>query len=192
MNHIITSIRVLAFCAVLIGVYEGILTAYGKIFFSHEASGSLVESKGEVIGSMLLSQPFRSSKYFSGRIADVENALNPEEFKSRLRVSSTEYFERQVKLKNIVATRFNDKLIPIDFITSSASGLDPHISKNAAYFQIESVAKARGVSTIWIKNLVDKLVESPKLLIIGEEKVNVLKLNLELDKQFSNDNVGNK
>ena len=194
MQNFKIAIRVFCICFVSIGViYQLIVTILGLTFFHHKANGSLLAANKKIVGSELIGQPFQSAKYFSGRIPDIINGIGTlQAHPSNLSIKSTEFLEREKNLKAFAKQLYNDDKIPIEFITGSGSGLDPHISKNTAYYQIESVAKARNVSSIRIKNLVDNSIESPQFFILGQDKINVLKLNIALDKQFGKNNANNK
>jgi len=171
---------------VLIGLlYPFVVTVFAQLFFPSKANGSLIVKDGEVIGSELIGQPFNSMKYFWSRPSATApfpyNAsassgsnlgpLNPN-FKEGVR-------NRVTILKG--SEPDNTKPIPIDLVTASASGLDPHISPMAALYQAGRVARARGLDIDNIRALVSQYIENKQIFVLGEPRVNVLKLNLALD-----------
>ncbi len=194
MQHLHIAIRVFCLCGVTVGIlYQLIVTTLGLTLFNHQARGSFIIHNKMMVGSELIGQPYTSDKYFLGRLPDILNGLGTlHAHPSNWSIESKEFLNRTDALKQFTKSKFGSDLPPIDFITGSGSGVDPHISKNAAYFQIENIAKARGVSPVRIKNLVDNFIEYPQFFILGEEKINVLKLNIALDKQFGENKIHDK
>ena len=169
-------------------VYPLAMTGAANLLFPVEARGSLVRNaKGEVVGSRLIGQQFRQSGYFQGRpsaagggydaMASGGSNLGPTSAKLRQRVQAE--IER-LRSENPDATA----AIPAELVTTSASGLDPHLSPASALWQAPRVARARGVSVERVQALVSDLVEGRDLGFLGEPRVNVLALNLALDRQF--------
>ncbi len=187
MNNVILNLRpalvlTVIFIILFGGVYPLLITSASDFIFRDERQGSLIKNeKGEVIGSELLGQNFTSEKYFWGRLSATSPAYNgAASTGSNLGVNNPALLDA-VKAR-IDALGNPKEPIPVDLVTASGSGLDPDISLEAAKFQIERVAKARGLNANKIEKLVYQYTEKRDLGILGEERVNVLKLNLALDK----------
>src|SRR5450432_2115416 len=175
-------------------VYPLGMTGLGQMLFPHQANGSLIEKDGKVIGSELLGQNFASAKYFHGR----PSATSEPDPKDATKTISVPYSADNSSGSNLGPTskalvdRVKDdaaKLaaenpntpIPVDLVTTSASGLDPDITPAAAFFQVPRVAKARGLAEDRVRDLVENHIAGRLLGIIGEPHLNVLQLNLALD-----------
>ena len=164
-------------------VYPLAVTGLAHVTFRDQANGSLIERNGKTIGSSLIVQPFTDAKYFwprpsAGSYATVPSgASNLGPTSAALQsnvVANAKSFRDAHKLAD-------DARVPSDMIFTSASGLDPHISPEAARMQIARVATARGLGADALNTLVEKFVEPPQLGFLGESRVNVLLLNLALD-----------
>jgi K+-transporting ATPase ATPase C chain len=152
-----------------------------QVVFPHEANGSLIEKDGKVVGSALVGQQFTSEKYFHSRpSANNYDAANSGG--TNLGPTSQKLITRVKEDAEILQAENPEKKIPADLVTTSASGLDPHISPAAADFQIPRIARARNLSETDLRKLVAQFTENRQFGIFGEPRVNVLKLNLELDK----------
>jgi K+-transporting ATPase ATPase C chain len=172
-------------CGVL---YPLAMTAIAQLAFPHQANGSLVERDGKVVGSALLAQQFTGPKYFWPRPSAASYGTGPSGIAGS---SGSNHGPTSAQLQtdvrnNAKALREAHKLpadapVPADLVFASGSGLDPHISPEAARFQIARVAVARGMGEDQIKALVEKFVEPPQWGFFGEARVNVLLLNLALD-----------
>jgi len=166
-------------------IYPLIVTGIAQAAFPHQANGSLIVRDGQALGSELIGQPFDDLRYFWGRLS----ATSPFPYNaaassgSNLGPGNTVLVE--AAQSQIIALRAfdpqNSQPIPVDLVTSSGSGLDPHISIAAALYQARRVAKARGVSEHTVLTLIEKYTEGRQFGILGEPRVNILKLNLALD-----------
>lgn len=186
MKDLYTSILILILFTVGLGVvYPFAVWGVGQAFFPHQANGSLLSNpQGEVIGSELIGQNFTSRQYFHSRPsaagigydagASSGSNLGPTNEKLIVRVKDS---------TNALAAEAPGKPIPADLVTTSGSGLDPHISPAAADFQIRRIAKERGIDESDLRRLVGEFTESRTLGILGEQRVNVLSLNIELDRR---------
>jgi K+-transporting ATPase ATPase C chain len=177
---ILQSLRMLAVMTVVTGVaYPLVVTGIAQVAFRDKANGSLIVQDGKVVGSELIGQPFSDPKYFWSR----GSGTSPMPYNGASS-SGSNLGPTNPALRDAVAGRiskFDKKPVPVDLATSSASGLDPHISPAGAEFQIARVAKARGLPEQQVRQIVEKHTEGRQLGILGEPRVNVLELNLALD-----------
>ena len=175
-------------------VYPLAMTGVAGVIFPYQAQGSLIEKDGKVVGSALIGQIFTNDKYFNGR-PSATNAPDPKDptktvdapynatnsMGSNLGPTNKALIDRikgqveELKKENASVS------VPMDMVTTSGSGLDPHISPEAAYFQVPRVAKARGLPEARVRTLVDGQIEGRTFGLLGEPRVNVLDLNLALD-----------
>ena len=179
-----TSIRFTLVTAVLLGIgYPLFVTGIAAVIFPHKAAGSLIQLKdGTVIGSELLAQSFTSDKYFHPRPSAAGNGYDATASGgSNLAQSSKALVDRIQGSIDTLAKENPGKPVPIDLVTMSASGLDPDITPDAAYFQAPRVAKARGIAEDRIRQLIDQHITKRQMGILGEPRVNVLLLNRDLD-----------
>jgi K+-transporting ATPase ATPase C chain len=186
--HFKPALIMLVILTVLTGmVYPGVVTALAQVLFPHQANGSLIEDKdGKPLGSELIGQPFSDPKYFWGR----PSATSPYAYNAGASTGSNQG-PTNPALMDAVKGRIqalhdadpeNRAPIPVDLVTASGSGLDPQITPAAAAYQINRVAKARHINPQKLRDLVSQQTESRQWGIFGEPRVNVLSLNLELDR----------
>lgn len=188
--------KVIAFFIVLTlicgGLYTVVVTGIGQLVFREKANGSIIEVSGKKYGSVLLGQQFTGDNYLWGRIMNidtetfVDNAGNKLMYAvpSNLSPASEAYatlVSERVKHIQIAHPDKGDTPIPVDLVTCSGSGLDPHISVAAATYQVSRIAKARGLSEDEVQSIIDKHTSKKLFGVLGEEVVNVLAVNLELD-----------
>lgn len=176
----------LAVLTLITGVaYPLLVTGVAKAAFPEQANGSLIVKDQKVLGSALIGQGFEDPKHFWGRLsATTPGAYNAASSAGSNLGPTNEALTKNAKARVDAlqaADPGNTAPIPVDLVTSSASGLDPHITPAAAEYQVRRVAKARGIGEDRVRALVAKHTESRDLAILGEPRVNVLRLNLELD-----------
>lgn len=194
-RHLIIAIKLALITLLLLGlVYPLVITGLAQLLFPRQANGSMLSSQGKVIGSELIGQSFAGPKYFHPRpsaagqgydgLASGGSNLGPT---SKLLADLLRREMKQLRAENpdLPAGK-----IPVDMVTTSGSGLDPDISPANAYAQIPRVAKSRGLKEVALRNLVRSHITGRQFGILGEPRVNVLKLNLALDtpeRQVAND-----
>jgi K+-transporting ATPase ATPase C chain len=179
-----TSIRFTIVTTVLLGIgYPLVVTGIAGAIFPHKAAGSLILKDGQVIGSELLAQSFTSDKYFHPRPSAAGNGYDATSSGgSNLAQSNKVLVDRIQGSIDKLSQENPGKPVPIDLVTTSGSGLDPDITPDAAFFQIPRVAKARGIPEARINQLIQEHITNRQLGFLGEPRVNVLDLNLDLDK----------
>lgn len=166
-------------------VYPVLVTGIAQLFFPHAANGSLIYKDGKAVGSELIGQSFDDPKYFWGRLSATVTVpfnaaassgsnygpLNPALFAAVQR--------RLDALREYDST--NTSAVPVDLATASGSGLDPHISPAAAFYQVRRISRLRGINELALRRIVEHHIEARQLGFLGEPRVNVLKLNIVLD-----------
>jgi len=179
----------LALLTIITGfIYPAAVTAVAQTFFPNQANGSFIVVNGSTVGSSLIGQAFNDPKYFSGRpSAAGVTASNPGGYDatssggSNLGPTSKALIDAVTQRVDTLRAANGNAPIPVDLVTTSASGLDPDISPAAADYQVARVAKARGMSVDQVRALVAKHTSQPLLGFLGAATVNVLELNLDLD-----------
>ena len=156
--------------------------ALGRVLFPAAATGSTIERNGRVVGSALVAQPFADARYFQPR----PSAANYDPMAaagSNLARSNPDLLKRIAELTLAVAERdgIAPAQVPAELVTQSGGGLDPHLSPRAAQVQMARVAKARGIDIATVEGILDQHVEAPQFGVLGQPRVNVLRLNLALD-----------
>ncbi len=189
MKRFVTTLRsaacIMACCLLLTGVvYPLVMTAVAQLVFPHRANGSLIYNQDKIVGSELLGQQFTSPRYFWGRpsatvppynaAASAASNLSPANTTLAARIN-----DRVLLLKK--SDPSNTRPIPVDLVMASASGLDPHISVNAALWQLPRVARHRKLPEDEVTNLITQHTDKAFIGLIGQPRVNVLKLNIALD-----------
>jgi K+-transporting ATPase ATPase C chain len=182
-KHLITAFLMTIATTVLLGVlYPLLITALAQVLFKDKANGQLITRNGQAIGSRIIAQPFTSAKYFHPRPSNAGNGYDA------ANSGGTDYAPTNQKLIDRVQADAKSlheenpaQPIPVDLVTTSASGLDPEISPAAAEFQVPRVARERGLPESTIRDLIQKHTDQRDLGLLGEPRVNVLELNLALD-----------
>jgi len=189
LKHLVTATLMTIVTTVLLGIaYPLAVTGLAQVLFHDQANGQLIERDGKVIGSRIIGQPFTSARYFYSRPSAAGNGYDAGASSgSNLGPTNKKLIDR---VAGDVARLQKDNpgvAIPIDLVTTSGSGLDPHISPAAAMFQVPRIARERGMSEDAVRQLVTGHIEARQFGILGEPVVNVLLLNLALDAGARND-----
>jgi K+-transporting ATPase ATPase C chain len=186
MTNLITALKMCVITLLLTGVlYPLLITGVSYTFFPKRAGGSLVrDAQGKVIGSSLIGQQFQNPAYFFARPTDAEKGYaNTISGASNFAPTSKQWIEKIHQRVEAIRS-MNDDPIPVDLIMSSGSGLDPHISAEAAYWQAPRIALKRDVSLQRVMAVIDQQSQHPLFFIFGNPPLNVLALNLALDQFF--------
>lgn len=189
-QHLRTATLVLVAMSLLTGgVYPLLVTVVAQVALPAQANGSLIYQENKIVGSTLIGQPFSRPEYFWGRLS----ATGPVPYNGGAS-SGSNFGPLHPGLKEVAEARraalraagASEKSAPVDLLTASASGLDPHISPAAAEFQVRRVALARKIPDDVVRELVRTFTEGRQLGLLGEPRVNVLRLNLALDRRAAN------
>jgi K+-transporting ATPase ATPase C chain len=185
-KNLITAVLMTIATTILLGIiYPLVVTGLAQLIFPKQANGQLIQKDGKNIGSSILAQGFSSPGYFHPRPSFAGNGYDPTNTNgSQLGPTNQKLIDR---VKGDVSTAHAEnptEAVPIDLVTGSASGLDPHITPATAEFQLPRVAKERGTTVEQMHALVRKHTEDRQFGFLGESRVNVLELNLELDERF--------
>lgn len=183
LQHIRPALVLLLLLTLLTGfVYPLVTTGIAEVLFPSQADGSLIVRGGAVAGSELIGQPFSGDRYFHPRPSAAGTGYDAAASSgSNLGPTSKALFDRIRSDAQILKAENPSPIIPVDLVTTSGSGLDPHISPDAARFQAPRVARARGLAEDRMSSLIAAHTEQRTLGILGEPRVNVLKLNFALD-----------
>jgi len=184
-NFVISVLMTIATTILLGIIYPLVVTGLAQVMFPHKANGQLIQKDGKIVGSSIIGQGFAGAGYFHSRPSAAGNGYDAgNSAGSNLGPTNQKLIDR---VKSEVATAQADnpgKAVPIDLVTTSASGFDPHITPASAEFQLPRIARERGVAIDPIRALVAKHTEARQWGLLGEPRVNVLELNLELDERF--------
>ncbi|WP_281165799.1 potassium-transporting ATPase subunit KdpC [Liquorilactobacillus sicerae] len=187
------SLLALIVITLICAAYTEVVTVIGQTFFSKQANGSLITEKNKVKGSSLIAQPFTSRKYLWGRQMNISlgnlngvggdttmystaSQMSPDNHSYQTTIKQTAHVVQQLDPQE------RNHSVPVDLITNSGSGLDPDISPRAAKYQVKRIAAARGLKTTVVQKIINQYTKQRTLGILGEPRVNVLQVNLALDR----------
>ena len=185
-KNLITAVLMTIVTTVLLGIiYPLVVTAMSQALFPGKANGQLISRNGKLVGSRIIGQPFASDGYFHSRPSNAGSGYDAANSSASNLGPTNHVLIDRVNLSVAQLKAENpQRPVPIDLVTSSGSGLDPHITPAAAEFQIPRVAKARGMSEEQLRTVIVRHTEGRQLGFLGEPRVNVLELNLDLDEEF--------
>jgi potassium-transporting ATPase KdpC subunit len=188
-KQLVTATLFTVFSVIALGiVYPLVMTGISMLVFPTQANGSLVTANGKVVGSQIIGQQWTKPQYFHGRLSAAGKGYDPTSTGGTNLAPTSKKLIDATKAAVVALKKENPDAkgpIPMDLVTSSASGIDPDISVEAAYYQVPRIAKARGLSSAAVYALVDHHVQGRMLGFLGEPRVNVLELNLDLDRTAS-------
>jgi K+-transporting ATPase ATPase C chain len=182
-KNLVTSVLMTLVTTILLGIiYPLVVTGLAQTLFHDKANGQIIMQNGKAVGSRIIGQPFTTEGYFHSRPSSAGNGYDAANSSASNLGPTNHALIDRVK-GDVTKLQADDpgKPVPIDLVTSSGSGLDPHITPAAAEFQIPRIAKTRGMSEGQLRSVVAKHTEGRQLGFLGEPRVNVLELNLELD-----------
>lgn len=182
-KNLLTAFLMTIATTILLGlVYPLVVTVLAQVVFRDKANGQIIRRNGEAIGSRIIAQPFSSAKYFHPRPSAAGNGYDAANSGGTNFAPTNQKLIDRVRADAATLHQENPaEPVPVDLLTTSASGLDPDISPASAEFQIPRIAKERGISESVLRDLIQKHIEQRNLGLLGEPRVNVLGLNLALD-----------
>src|SRR6202051_3705682 len=183
LKNLKISILMTIVTTILLGViYPFAVTALAQLIFPHQANGNLITVNGKILGSRLIAQPFSSPGYFRSRPSAAGNGYDAgNSGGSNLGPTNKMLIDRMTGDVQKAQAENPNVPVPMDLVTTSGSGLDPHISPEAADFQVPRVAHERNMSEAYVRTLIANHTEGRQLGFLGEPRVNVLEMNLDLD-----------
>ncbi|HEV3511876.1 MAG TPA: potassium-transporting ATPase subunit KdpC [Candidatus Sulfotelmatobacter sp.] len=182
-KNLLTAFLMTIATTILLGIiYPLVITGLAQIFFRDKANGQIITRNGEAIGSRIIGQPFTSAKYFHPRPSNAGNGYDAANSGGTNYASTNQKLIDRVRADAATLHQENPaEPIPVDLVTTSASGLDPEISPAAAEFQVPRISRERGLPESLLRELIQKHTDQRDLGLLGEPRVNVLELNLALD-----------
>ena len=185
-KNLITAVLMTIAMTILLGiVYPLVVTGIAQLVFPRKANGQLIQKAGKIVGSSIIGQGFSGSAYFHSRPSSAGNGYDATNSNgSQLGPTNQKLIDRVIADVSTAQADNPGTAVPIDLVTASGSGIDPHITPASAEFQLSRVAKERGTTVDRIAALIAKHTEGRQLGILGEPRVDVLELNIELDQQF--------
>ncbi|MDI7186616.1 potassium-transporting ATPase subunit KdpC [Leptospira santarosai] len=182
------SIRVLFILTFITGIlYPIVITGFAERFFPFQSNGSLAIAEGKTTGSELIAQKFTKNEYFWPRPSETDYYTIPSGASNQSATNASLRDKIEERKRNLLEKHPDQKSVPNDLLFASGSGLDPHISPDAARFQMNRIIKARKLNGDRIRlfrDVVERSIERPSFGYIGENRINVLRLNLKLDSEF--------
>jgi K+-transporting ATPase ATPase C chain len=184
-KNLITAVLMTIATTILLGIiYPILVTGLAQVLFKDKANGQLIVQNGQAIGSRIIGQSFTGPAYFHSRPSSAGTGYDAANSNGSQLGSTNHTLIDRVKSDVVFDQADHAGLVPIDLVTTSASGLDPHITPAAAEFQLERVARERGITLDQLQRLVAEHTEGRQFGFLGEPRVTVLELNLELDQRF--------
>lgn len=185
-KNLITAVLMTIATTILLGIiYPLVVTGIAKVVFPDKANGQLISRNGKVIGSRIIGQPFVGPGYFHSRPSAAGNGYDAANSGgTNFGPTNQKLIDRVKQDVSSLQAENPGKPIPVDLVTTSASGLDPHISPANADFQVPRIARERGMREDQLRQSIAKHTENRQLGFLGEPRVNVLELNLDLDEHF--------
>jgi len=185
-KNLLISVLMTVATTILLGIiYPLVVTGLAQVIFPYKANGQLIQKDGKIVGSSIIGQGFAGAAYFHSRPSAAGNGYDAANSAGANLGPTNQKLIDRVNADVAAAQVDNPgKAVPIDLVTTSASGFDPHITPASAEFQLQRIARERGASIDEIRALITKHTEGRQLGIFGEPRVNVLELNLDLDERF--------
>lgn len=182
-KNLLTAVLMTIATTILLGlVYPLVVTGIARLLFPRQANGQLIERNGQVVGSRIIGQSFSSARYFHSRPSAAGNGYDAANSGgSNLGPTNQKLIDRVKSDTAALQAENPDVPVPVDLVTTSASGLDPDISPAAATFQVARIARERGISEQAVREMIARHTRGRQLGFLGEPRINVLELNLELD-----------